>query len=266
MPPRVVRLPQNKDNETKNGTDPPPASAPTVANHKCVMCEKVMESKQELQDHFRLHANGTIDMKGKVVTKPKLTPVNIKTVPNNIKKVPGSNISSRISCDVCQEQFDTVTIAIQHKFRKHPNSNVKYFCGFCGKQFPLEICKVNHIKTEHLADKRTSKIYKCKDCTAVFYKEDAIKYHIRSSHQRVTALINPVATLGPSKKIKMNISGEPSSVYYCHLCGQEYMVKFNLQKHLEANHTPNVSKIRFPFHYIPYNFYIFRNEMLKLTN
>ena len=45
---------------------------------------------------------------------------------------------------------------------------------------------------------------------------------------------------GPSKKIKMNISGEPSSVYYCHLCGQEYMVKFNLQKHLEANHSVQV--------------------------
>ena len=66
---------------------------------------------------------------------------------------------------------------------------------------------------------------------------DAIKYHIRSSHQRVTALINPTATFGPSKKIKMNISGEPNSVFYCHLCGHEYMVKFNLQKHLEANHT-----------------------------
>ena len=35
----------------------------------------------------------------------------------------------------------------------------------------------------------------------------------------------------------MNISGEASSVFYCHLCGQEYMVKFNLQKHLEASHT-----------------------------
>ena len=26
-------------------------------------------------------------------------------------------------------------------------------------------------------------------------------------------------------------------MFYCHLCGHEYMVKFNLQKHLEANHT-----------------------------
>merc|ERR1712156_1256850 len=43
---------------------------------------------------------------------------------------------------------------------------------------------------------------------------------------------------GPSKKIKMNIAGEASSVFYCHLCGQEYLVKFNLQKHIEAIHPP----------------------------
>ena len=34
-----------------------------------------------------------------------------------------------ISCDVCMERLETVTLAIQHKFKKHPNSNVKYFCG-----------------------------------------------------------------------------------------------------------------------------------------
>merc|ERR1719427_1430524 len=142
-------------------------------------------------------------------------------------------------CDVCQESFETVTLAIQHKFRKHPNSNKKYYCGFCGKQYPLEICKTNHIKTDHAVEVRGKNIYKCKDCScsAEFFTLDAIKYHIRSSHQRVTALINPTATFPASKKIKMNISGEPNSVFYCHLCGHEYMVKFNLQKHLEANHT-----------------------------
>ena len=44
-------------------------------------------------------------------------------------------------------------------------------------------------------------------------------------------------TYGPSKKIKRNIAGEANSVFYCHLCGHEYMVKFNLQKHLESGHT-----------------------------
>ena len=221
MPPKVFKVVQKSSlvTETK-----------TLSGHKCVMCELLLPTKQELQAHFRLHANGTIDMKGKLVrrteTRPKPGPPQPQPDSDNL-----------ISCDVCSEMFETVTLAIQHKFKKHPNTNVKYFCGFCGKQYPLEICKTNHITADHRTERRTSKLYKCKDCTAEFFTVEAIKYHIRSSHQRVTALINPVATLGPSKKIKMNISGEPSSVYYCHLCGQEYMVKFNLRKHLESSHS-----------------------------
>ena len=216
MPPKVVVSPTSGESGGES--------------HKCVMCGLVLPSKSDLQDHFRLHANGTIDMKGRVKEDPN------KKV-EEVRVVRQAGCKQWISCDVCLERFETVTLAIQHKFKKHPNSNVKYFCGFCGKQYPLEICKTNHIKADHSTEKRSNKLYRCKDCTAEFFTVEAIKYHIRSTHQRVTALINPVATLGPSKKIKMNISGEPSSVYYCHLCGQEYMVKFNLQKHLETNHS-----------------------------
>jgi len=234
MPPKIVKnlVPQNVLTESKQVTSQEPSS------HKCVMCEANLGSKAELQAHFRLHANGEIDMKGRctktlAATKPehKDGQVNTTAVKSKEKEIVW------ISCDVCQESFETVTLAIQHKFRKHPNSNKKYYCGFCGRQYPLEICRENHIKSDHKKETRGSKIYKCKDCAAEFFTLDAIKYHIRSSHQRVTALINPTATFGPSKKIKMNISGEPNSVFYCHLCGHEYMVKFNLQQHLEANHT-----------------------------
>jgi hypothetical protein len=50
------------------------------------------------------------------------------------------------------------------------------------------------------------------------------------------ALFKPVATPPPTKKIKVNNAGEAQSVYYCHICGSEYIVKFNLQKHLERQH------------------------------
>ena len=131
-----------------------------------------------------------------------------------------------------------LTFNFQHKFRKHRGSQKKYFCAQCGKQFPLEVCRENHIKAEHKTEKKGGNIYQCKDCAAQFFNMDAIKFHIRSAHQRVSSLINPVFTVGPSKKIKMNIAGEASSVFYCHLCGQEYLVKFNLQKHIEAMHPP----------------------------
>ena len=36
-----------------------------LGGHKCVMCDETLPSKAELQDHFRLHANGQINLRGK---------------------------------------------------------------------------------------------------------------------------------------------------------------------------------------------------------
>ena len=163
MPPKVVAVPPTSAECGGEG-----------GKHKCVMCELVLPSKSDLQDHFRLHANGTIDMKGRVRENPNKKVAEVKVVTQAGSK-------QWISCDVCMERFETVTLAIQHKFKKHPNSNVKYFCGFCGKQYPLEICKTNHITADHSTEKRSNKLYRCKDCNAEFFTVEAIKYHIRSS-------------------------------------------------------------------------------------
>lgn len=53
--------------------------------------------------------------------------------------VPSTETPASINCDVCGQAFETVTFAIQHKFRKHPNSSLKYFCPYCGMQFPLKV-------------------------------------------------------------------------------------------------------------------------------
>lgn len=50
-------------------------------------------------------------------------------------------------------------------------------------------------------------------------------------------MLQPVPTPPPSNKIKVNSMNDALSVYYCHLCGVEYVIKFNLQKHLEKVHN-----------------------------
>ena len=71
MPPRVTRLKMDKQS-----SDTPSSAEMSKDGHKCVMCLTILGSKQELQDHFRLHANGTIDMKGRPVKKIISTPIN----------------------------------------------------------------------------------------------------------------------------------------------------------------------------------------------
>ena len=51
--------------------------------HKCVMCEMKMATKEELQEHFRLHANGQIDMKGRQ-TQKAVKPVLKQVRPSNL--------------------------------------------------------------------------------------------------------------------------------------------------------------------------------------
>ena len=89
MPPKVARLVPVKKPEKKKETES------KGEDHKCVMCEASMSSKQALQDHFRLHANGTIDMKGKYL-KPEDDP-NSKQTPNKSDPPPLMNVPQQQS-------------------------------------------------------------------------------------------------------------------------------------------------------------------------
>ncbi|KAL0272013.1 UNVERIFIED_CONTAM: hypothetical protein PYX00_005151 [Menopon gallinae] len=181
-------------------------------DHKCVLCDRVLESKEALQLHFRKHANKEIDNKE-----------NGKT-------------NGSVACDVCGQEFTKNTLAIQHKFRKHPEVSAKYFCPHCGMQFTIKALFDKHVNT-HNSEVKQEDVINCEDCGATFYFQSAKDYHYKSTHKRVMTIFQPVATAPPSKKIKINNAGEIQSVYYCHLCGSEYIIKFNLQKHLEKAHS-----------------------------
>ncbi|BES96040.1 ZnF_C2H2 [Nesidiocoris tenuis] len=204
--------------------------------HVCVMCNAKLESKAALQDHFRKHGSKEIDLKGRPVGPSG----KVDTVPHQTGgyiKGTGSQINTHVVCDVCGEEFTCNTKAIQHKFKKHPFNAAKHYCPQCGMQFPLKGHRDKHLKEQHETDIVPKNPYPCYQCGAVFYNQGAHEYHHKSAHHRVVTLYKQIETPPPSKKIRYNNAGEPQSVYYCHLCGIEYIVKFNLQKHLERQHT-----------------------------
>ncbi|GFG40276.1 hypothetical protein Cfor_12503 [Coptotermes formosanus] len=210
----------------------------SVQKHTCVLCNNKLDSKEALQEHFRKHANKEIDSKGRPMKSRPASAgkaSNKQSSPCQGRSKSGSGSNADIVCDVCSQAFDSVTVAIQHKFRKHPESAAKHFCPHCGMQFPLKSNRDKHLAAEH-PEGAPSKLFPCGDCGVVFYTEGAQAYHSKSTHKRIVALYQPVATAPPTKKIKVNNAGEAQSVYYCHLCGFEYIVKFNLQKHLERQH------------------------------
>ncbi|PNF24920.1 hypothetical protein B7P43_G10157 [Cryptotermes secundus] len=216
----------------------------SVQKHMCVLCNNKLDSKEALQEHFRKHANKEIDSKGRPMkSRPGSAgkTSNKLSTPDPGRSKSGTGNDADTVCDVCGQAFDNVTVAIQHKFRKHPESAAKHFCPHCGMQFPLKINRDKHVAAEH-SDDAPGELFPCGDCGVVFYTKEAEDYHSKSTHKRIVALFKPVATAPPSKKIKVNNAGEAQSVYYCHLCGYEYIVKFNLQKHLERQHTEEEQK------------------------
>uniref|UniRef100_A0A1B6MTL9 C2H2-type domain-containing protein n=1 Tax=Graphocephala atropunctata TaxID=36148 RepID=A0A1B6MTL9_9HEMI len=207
------------------------------SSHTCVLCNTSLESKEALKEHFRKHANKEIDGKGRPVGPNGESVIDVsKFRGRGYEKGSASKfVDGVITCDVCGEKFKCNTTAIQHKFRKHPASSIKYYCPQCGMQFPLKIHRDKHLAEHSPTNSRLT--VPCNDCGEKFFNRNALEYHSKSTHQRIIALYQPVLTPPPSKKIKVNNAGDPQSVYYCHLCGFEYIVKFNLQKHLEKQHT-----------------------------
>lgn len=209
----------------------------TSNTRQCVFCSQVFSSKDELQAHFRRHANREIDIKG----KPRV--VEKKTENGSPSKAVGEKSNVPVSpkavdnavCDVCGERFSTVSLAISHKFRKHPESEVKHYCPHCGMMFPIKVNRDNHVLTHPSVTPK--QVYPCMSCGVSFYNLAARKFHMDSAHKGSNRMINPIDTPAPSLKIVLNNAGEAYSVYYCHLCGCEYQVKYNLQKHLETRHS-----------------------------
>ncbi|XP_012522554.2 PR domain zinc finger protein 5 [Monomorium pharaonis] len=188
----------------------------TRGEYSCVLCELKMDSKEALKEHFRNHANKKIDIRGQPVK-------HIKT-PNT-------------QCDICTQSFETVRQTIRHRFRMHSNSLIKFHCAYCGKQFPLKNHRDNHeLSHDPTESENKDQHRKCEECNLIFYSEKALDYHC-SIHRRHTYMFKPIATPPPSNKIKLNCRNEALSVYYCHLCGVEYVIKYNLQRHLEKRHT-----------------------------
>ncbi|KAG0725411.1 Histone-lysine N-methyltransferase PRDM9 [Chionoecetes opilio] len=222
----------------------------SAETHKCVFCDHRFPSKAELQTHFRLHANGDIDIKGRPRVRHKVpeeeqcggsdscgaeegslgAPVQTDASP-----CPATPGRQNAVCDVCGEVFRTVSQAISHKFRKHPDSLLKHYCPHCGMMFPIKVNRDRHLLS-HAAAAPTH-VFPCRPCGVTFYNHTAKKFHMESAHKGAIRMVNPVRTPAPSMKIVVNNAGEAHSIYYCHLCGCEYQVKYNLQKHLAAKHS-----------------------------
>ncbi|KAJ6639648.1 Zinc finger protein [Pseudolycoriella hygida] len=194
--------------------------------YNCVLCDEKFDDHHLMIEHFRKHGE-------RRQTGPLLPP-QIKTKDRS---------SDLIKCEWCTEVFVTISKAIEHKSRKHRYESTNYFCKECGKLFPIKVALEQHRQVEHNSRKAPPKaedsscLFMCKFCSVSFSTLAAVNFHENGAHQIERRLKDDVVLPPASKKVKVNNQGEVTTLYYCHLCGNEYMVKYNLKKHLNVCHT-----------------------------
>ncbi|XP_046966097.1 eisosome protein SEG2-like [Vanessa cardui] len=195
----------------------------TETKFDCVFCKEVFEDKADLLVHFRKHGDPKFNTNAKYKSRQQNEmPTNEKTSEEN----------ELVGCDVCEEVFPTISKAITHKHKAHPDHDAKYFCPFCGKLFTMKHLYNKHLQTNHESSEATdTNDFHCDCCEVTFHVPSAMLYHNKFFHRQDTEL----PAFGHSKKVK-TYNQEPIQIYYCAFCGEEYNNKVNLHKHMGDDH------------------------------
>ncbi|XP_050680003.1 uncharacterized protein PF3D7_1120000-like [Leptidea sinapis] len=196
-------------------------SSPQTFN--CVLCSKSFDDKETLQEHFRKHGDPAFHQNTKIKSKTQ------NEIPTSTEKIEENEM---VGCDVCEEVFPTISKAITHKHKVHPDHDGKYFCPWCGKLFTMKHLYNKHIQSSHQgATSEDVNDFHCDCCNVDFFMPSAMMHHNKFFHR----LDSEINNIGTSKKIKL-YNEELVQIFYCPFCGEEYNNKVNLNKHMSDDH------------------------------
>ncbi|KAL4715437.1 hypothetical protein ACJJTC_015340 [Scirpophaga incertulas] len=198
----------------------------SIEEFKCVFCQESFGNKEELQIHFRKHGDPSFNTTQKNKTRPQL---------NHLQQLDEQKNEDveKVSCDVCTEVFPTISKAITHKHKVHPDHDAKYFCPWCGKLFTMKHLYNKHLQCNHDDMERKNDVnFHCDVCNVDFYIAAAMLYHNKFFHRQDTDLF----IIGQSKKLR-KINQEFLQIYYCAFCGDEYDNRVNIHKHMTEEHN-----------------------------
>ncbi|CAB3220687.1 unnamed protein product [Arctia plantaginis] len=186
----------------------------TEQKFNCIFCKDVFDNKEDLQVHFRKHADPQFKSKSRFGNEPQMSDEKSK------------ERSEMVSCDVCSQMFPTISKAITHKHKVHPDHDVKYFCPWCGKLFTMKHPYNIHIQSTHDNQEQIeSKIFHCDCCDVDFFLPSAMLYHNKFFHRQDS----DIPDVGVSKKLKLynqkhitddhsDENQSPEEVLRCPLC------------------------------------------------
>ena len=139
----------------------------------------------------------------------------------------------RFECTICMSSYGSSQALKVHHKSKHLETDSKFSCQDCGKQYTTENGLVAHVKRVHKGIK-----YKCNQCDKEFTTSSNRSLHIRSYHEHVKYECSMCDHQATSKGnlISHKKSVHDSVKYLCNICDDKLTSKHGLRYHIELKH------------------------------
>lgn len=86
-------------------------------------------------------------------------------------------------------------------------------------------------------EKAATASFTCDRCQAVFNTRDGLAVHMKK-HEFLVTFFVPKA----SRRLQLNSNGEVVPVFYCPHCASEYILKYNLKRHIKEAHEDRIEQ------------------------
>ena len=118
-------------------------------------------------------------------------------------------------CKLCNNEFESSTLLIQHLEEHHRSGEDRQFCcEICEAKFKTKGSLKQHVESVH----KKSRTFKCKVCDKLFFTNSQLTRHL---------MIHGIAV---------------KQKYSCDVCKKEFLHRHNLNKHYETVHTEQGEK------------------------
>ncbi|XP_041472505.1 zinc finger protein 11-like [Lytechinus variegatus] len=162
-------------------------------------------------------------------------------------------VAKLFQCNHCSKEFSD-----KKKYDRHMSSHVErdlpktYLCQYCGKKFRLKGNLVEHINTH---TRESSFI--CKHCGAELYRRMSLMSHLGIGRTKPPVCLKckqKFACVTMKRRHMIKYHGYCNKSYKCLECGKTFVIRSNLNKHLElhAKEKSFENKIRYDSHMTAY--------------
>ncbi len=207
----------------------------------CGFCNKTFSRKDNLAKHVEIHTQR------KVFECPLKCGLFLSTKSHLARHMKSNHEQNKLLCPLCPQSFNENRYLKAHIVKNHHGYTKlkskcerrllqKFRCTLCNKLLAGKMSLKNHQIAVH---RITLTKETCRFCNKSFPAKSYLKKHLSETHGNVN-LSCPLCTQHFKKKYSLHshikFIHENSGGFRCHLCGNTYILRGNLNFHMKRKH------------------------------